>query len=230
MSYFTTAEHSALIANPSSIATLYGTHSARFKSDLGGGFAAEIEQHFQFGFCGLVAFDLKQYGQSTAVTMPDLLAATALDCDNYAILMWRLFLLLCPNATTNVSAVGWNNGPIGNHAQMHCHKNSDAQGNGGGSWLVDPTVGIMMCGHDFDWIAGGKPLVSLSYMKSFHSAGGRYGSVTQPLHDQVFNALRYGQYRPSQLLYYYVDLSRYINPVPDYADWMTPQGSALASP
>lgn len=232
MPYFTSAEHAALIADPTTIAWLYNAHKARFKADLGTGFAAEIEEHFEFGFCGLVAFDLKPYGGSVAVQMADLLAAPALDCDNYAILMWRLFNILRPNPVTNIAAVGWHNGPIGNHAQMHCHKNGDANGANGGFWLVDPTVGIMLCGWGFDGVARGLPVGSnTQYLKSFHADCGRAGSVTQWLHDAVRNALINGRYRPSQLLYYYVDLDRFINPVPDKADWMTPQGSALiASP
>lgn len=228
MSYFTAAEHAALIANPATIGALYTAHKARFKADLGPGFAAEIEEHFQFGFCGLVAFDMKPYGESQDVSLADLLAAADLDCDNYAVLMWRLFNILVPSAPTNVAAVGWNNGPIGNHAQMHCHKNGDANGANGGYWLVDPTVGIMLCGWGFDGVARGVPVgVNTQYIKSFHAACGRSGAVTQWLHDAVWSALINGRYRPSQLLYYYVDLDRYVAPIPDFADWMTPQGSAL---
>jgi hypothetical protein len=226
MGYFTPTERAALVANPATISALYAANRARFIADLGAGFSAEIEEHYKFGFCGLVAFDLKPYGGSVAVTLPDLLAAPALDCDNYAILMWRLFKILAPSASTNVAAVGWNNGPFGNHAQMHCHKNADANGNGGGYWLVDPTIGVMLCGHGFDWVASGKRS-SMAYCKSFHAACGRQGSATQQLHDNVMAALAGGLYRPSHLLYYYVDLDRFISPVPDYADWMTPQASAL---
>lgn len=229
LSYFTPAEHADLMADPSFISVLYARHRARFKADLGPGFAVEIEEHFKFGFCGLVAFDLKPYGESNAVEMASILAAPSLDCDNYAILMWNLFDILCPEATTNVAAVGWNNGPIGNHAQMHCHKNADANGNGGGFWLVDPTVGIILCGWSFDSVASGLPVGSnTQYLKSFHAACGRAGSVTQWLHDRVRAALIGGLYRPSQLLYYYVDRDRFIAPVPDFSDWMTPQGSSLA--
>lgn len=228
MSYFTACEHSALIADPAYITTLYQTHRSRFIADLGSGFAAEIEQHFKFGFCGLVAFDLKPYGASIAVEMADLLAAPALDCDNYAVLMWRLFGLLEPNATTNVAAVGWHNGPVGNHAQMHCHKNADAQGNGGGYWMVDPTVGVLVCAYGFDGIARGQP-VATQYLASFYAKCGRVGSSTDAFHNSVVGALRDGLYRPSQLLYYYVRLDKYIAPVPDYADWMTPQGPSLVT-
>lgn len=229
LSYLTPAEHADLMADPTFISTLYDRHRVRFKFDLGAGFAVEIEEHFKFGFCGLVAFDLKPYGASNAVEMADMLAAASLDCDNYAILMWRLFDILCPEATTKVSAVGWHNGPIGNHAQMHCHQNADANENGGGYWLVAPTVGIMLCGWDFDSVARGMPVGNKTrYLKSFHKACGRSGSATQWLHDAVRTALIGGLYRPSHLLYYYVDLDRYIAPVPDFGDWMTPQGSSLA--
>ena len=172
MAYFTQAEHAALITSPCSIAMLYATHRNRFIADLGSGFTAEIEQHLKFGFCGLVAFDLKPYGQSIKTTLADLLAEPVLDCDNYAMLMWRLFKFLCPEATTNVAVVGWNNGPIGNHAQMHCQKNADSYGMGGGYWMVDPTFGILLCAYNFDGIASGAK-VNPVYLKSFHAACGR---------------------------------------------------------
>lgn len=226
MSYFSQAEHASLCNDPNYIVTLYARHRARFVADLGPGFSVEIEQHLKFGFCGLVAFDLKPYGVSQAITMADLLSASALDCDNYAILMWRLFMILEPNATTNVAAVGWNGGPIGNHAQMHCHLGADANGAGGGYWMVDPTVGVMLCGYDFDGIARGKP-VNPIYIRSFHKLCGRDASETRSFHDVVVSALLSGSYRPSHLLYYYVDIERYTAPVPDYDDWMTPQASAL---
>jgi hypothetical protein len=225
MSYFSAAEHAAVINNPGSITSLYATHRSRFIADLGSGFAAEIEQHIKFGFAGLVAFDLKPYGQSTKVTLPDLLAAPALDCDNYAILHWHLFDLLEPAQTTNVFVVGWHNGPIGNHAQMHCHKNPDANGNNGGYWMVDPTVGIMLCGYGYNGIAKGIP-VNPIYLKSFYALCGRVGAVTDLLHSNVNMALLNGLYAPDQSLYYCVNRAKYIAPAPP-EDWMTPQSSAL---
>jgi len=227
MSYFTATQHNAIVSDPSYVSTLYAAERNRFLSDLGSGFAAEIEEHYKLGFCALLAFDLKPYGGSVAVTMADLLAAAALDCDNYAILTWRLFKILNPTVTTNIAAVGWNGGPIGNHAQLIAQKAADQNGNGGGYWIIDPTVGVMTCGHDFDYVAGGKPLVSAVYLKDFYAACGRVGTVTDWLHTNVKSALIGGGYRPSQLLYYYVDLDRYVSPVP-IADWPTPQSSALA--
>jgi hypothetical protein len=227
MSYLSDSEHAALIADPTAIQTLYPLKRQRFLADLGPGFSAEIEEHLKFAFCGLVAFDLKPYGASKAITMEELRSAPALDCDNYAILHWRLFELLVPDSTTNVAALGWNGGPIGNHAQMIAHKPADANGSGGGAMFVDPTTGIILCGHDFDWIASGRK-VNQYYLKDFYASCGRVGTITDSLHGQVLEALARGLYRPSQLLYYYVDLDRYIAPVPNFADWMTPQASALS--
>jgi hypothetical protein len=227
MSYFTPAQHAAILADPSYISTLYAAERGRFLSDLGTGFAGEIEEHYKLGFCGLLAFDLKPYGGSVAVGLAELLSAPALDCDNYVILTWRLFNILNPVVTTNIAAVGWNGGPFGNHAQLIAQKPAGQGGLGGGYWLIDPTVGIFTCGHDFDYIAGGNPMVSSLYLKDFYASCGRYGTVTDWLHIGVKNALLGGLYRPSHLLYYYVDLERYVDPVP-IADWPTPQSSAMS--
>lgn len=225
-SYFSSNEHQALIADASYIHELYLNNRSRYLRDLGPGFALEIEEHLKFGFCGLVAFDLKPYGPSIDASLDDLLAADVLDCDNYSILTWRLFNKLVPQPTTQVAAVGWNGGAVGNHAQMFCNKAAGSNGNGGGKWVVDATVGVLVCGFGFDEVASGVPVTD-PYFASFHSLCGRSGGVTEDYHSMVVKALRNGAYRPSDLLYYYVDLERYIAPVPDFRDWMTPQGPNL---
>ncbi len=222
MPYLSASDHAALIASPSSIASLWTAHQARFRTDLGSGFAAEIDEHLKLAFCAMVAHDLKPYGACTVIDLPGMLASTVLDCDNYAALTWHLFKLLVPSPVTTIAIVGWDGGPIGNHAQIFCEKAADANGNGGGYWMIDPTVAVFQCGYNFDGIASGKPCLS-AYRKSLYQ---RPGSATDQLHSNVVNALANGAYRPSHLLYYFDDLTAFSYPPPANT-WPTPQATLL---
>jgi hypothetical protein len=220
MSYFTASERAALIANPAYIATLYANNRARFVANLGPYFAPEIEENIKLGFCGIVAYDLKPYGASTASSMADLLAAPALVCDNYAMLAWRLFKLLVPSPTIQIAFVGWNGGAVGNHCQIFTHKTADAYGNNGGDWLVDPTIGLVLCAHDFDWIVGGHKS-NMLYAKDFY-----WRTDLAWFHGQVIAALTNGTYSTSSLLYWTTDFDKFVAPPPS-SSWMTPQSAFI---
>jgi hypothetical protein len=222
MSYFQSSDHEALMADPTHIIALYARERMRFVVDLGPGFSAEIEDHIQLGFCSIVSFNLKPYGQSNEVELPALLAAPALDCDNYAILTWRLFLILCPSPQTEVAAVGWNGGAIGNHAQIIATRLPEANGSNRGALIADPTVGVLQCGFSYDWLASGKPMAATS-RKDFYD---RQGSATDWLHDAVVIALDEGLYKPSDALYFFNDVGKYSSPSP-IGSWPTPQASRI---
>lgn len=214
--YFTAAEHSALIADPNYIATLYTNNRTRFKADLGPYFGAEIEEHIKFAFCGIVAYDLKPYGSSNPATMTELMAASVLQCSGYAILTYRLFLLLVPAPTTTVSFLGWNGGTVGNHCQLFAHKAPDANGNNGGDFVVDATIGLIVCAHDLDWIASSHRC-NMLYSKDFY-----WRTDIASFHTEVITALANGTYKPSTILYWTHDFAKFVSPPPQ-TSWMTPQ-------
>lgn len=220
--FFTTVQLNTIVANPANIVSLWASDGARFKAALGSSFSAEIDEHFKLAFCGLIAHELKPYGNSVAVTLNALLAETQLDCDNYAALTIRLFNILVPSPTTTWAIVGWNGGHIGNHAQIICRKAPDAQGNGGGDWLIDPTIAFFLCGHSYDWFVSGKPCFMM-YAKSL-----RWRSdVCNALNTNVINALTLGKYRPSDALYYFTDIEKFCA-APPPADWPTPQARFIS--
>jgi hypothetical protein len=215
MSYFTPAEHAALIANPDYISTLWANNAARFIADLGAYFAAEIDENRKLGFCALVAYDLKPYGQATALDLQDLLQESALDCDNYCALTWKLFDILVPSPSITVMVIGVDHGPVGNHAFMATHKTPDQSGGGGGYWVVDPTVGVMLCGHGIDWVLSGKAC-NMLYAKSFY-----WRSDIDDFHSAVLLAMQGGLHRPSHILYFTRDQEKFLSP-PATSDWLTP--------
>jgi hypothetical protein len=216
VSYFTTAEHDALIADPNYIITLYSNNRTRFTASLGPRFAAEIEEHIRLAFCGVVAYDLKPYGASTPSTLEGLLSANVLQCSGYAILTYRLFLLLVPAPTTTVAFVGWNGGTVANHCQIFARKAPDATGSNGGDLLVDATIGLVLCGHSFDWIASsGK--CNMLYAKNFN-----WRTDISTFNTAVVAALTNGTYKPSTLLYWFTDFEKFIAPPPQ-SNWATPQ-------
>lgn len=217
MSYFTSAEHAALIADPNYIATLYANNRSRFIADLGSHFSAEIEEMIKAGFCGIAAYDLKPYGSSTPSSMADLLAASVLQCSGYAILAHRFFILLVPMPTITTNFIGFNGGAVSNHVQIFAHKAPDVHGNNGGDWLIDPTVGMLLCGHDASYVVGGRGPCVMAYSKDFY-----WRTDIAAFHTQMVAALTGGLYRASSLLYWTTDFDKFIAPPPQ-SDWMTPQ-------
>jgi hypothetical protein len=215
MSYFSPAEHAALTADPAYIATMWANHNVRFKSDLGFYFAAEIDENMKLGFCALVAYDHAPYGESRVVTLPELLAETHLDCDNYCALTWLLFSQLVPSPTITVFVIGVDFGPVGNHAFLATNKVADQYGRHGGYWIVDPTVALMLCGHGIDWLLGTHPC-NMSYSKSFY-----WRSDINDFNVKVKTAMQLGQHKPTNILYFTRSFAKFADATPK-SDWMTP--------
>jgi hypothetical protein len=223
MSYFTATSHAQVITDPTVFPQVYAVESSRFLADLGSAGAAEHSDFIKLGFAATFAYDLKPYGQSGAITLDECLSAAALDCDNYCALTFHLWKLLgpalwpdlSPSTTDAIHYVGWNGGPIGNHAQLSLNRP------GVGNWIVDPTVGALLMGHDFDWVAMGQPAVG-AYLK--HPAS------VQRLPDftnQVDAALLGGGYRPSHLQYYYHRFDAFSTGGTHIDRWPTPQNVAV---
>ncbi len=218
--YFAPAVHQAILEDPTQIGAIYADERARFVHDCGLLYYPEIEEHRRLGFCALLAYDLKPYGPASPCELTELLAAPSLSCCGYVLLAWRLFLLLQPQPTTTVTAGGWRGGFQRSHCQLFAHKAPDAYGEFGGDWLVDPSTGLLLCGHDFNFIASGHA-INFAYLRDFYWRGD-----IDEFRWRVRVALHDGLYRPSDLLYYVSDLDRFARPSP-VETWMTPQADAV---
>lgn len=224
MSYFSQSQHDAVAADPSSIASLYTSERSRFLASLGTNFAAEPEEHFKLAFCGIFAYDHAPYGSgggSTADDLATMLSRTSMDCDNYAAVTWRLFEILAPNHLTKVTAIGWDGGYFGNHAQLVAHKTPGGGGQGGGALVVDATIGLVICGYNYDWYTSGKTVNSAYSTSFYYDKGDGIGQFNS----NVKTAFYSGLIKPSEILYAFGDIDKFTNPGSS-ANWPTP---ALAS-
>lgn len=103
----------------------------------------------QATFAMLVAHGLAPYGQSSALSLPDLLADDVLDCNNYGLLSGHLMRALELPLDTWLMA-GFDGGAVGNHAQVLITLD-------GRSLLLDPTIGLV-ADISYDELVAGTPI------------------------------------------------------------------------
>ncbi len=213
MAYLSAANHARLLSQPEMIRDLYAEVRPTFTANLGPLFADQCEDHLRLAFCSVVAFDLKPYGNCTVHDLPGLLAAPALDCDNYVSLTWHLFKLMRPTSPTKIAALGWDGGVIGNHAQMQ------AQTVGSPNILVDPTIGLVVYGCSMDFLVGDF-VYPPDCFASFFSFNTRSNIVS--FEASVRDAIANTKYRFSDLLYFITDHAKLMSPT-ERACWLTPR-------
>lgn len=216
MAYLSAATQADIIANPERINAVYDALRVQFIQYLGAAFTAQCEDHRKLAFCSAVAFDLKPYQGSLVHDLKGLMAAPGLDCDNYVSLTWHLFYLMRPLSTSQVVAVGWNGGAVGNHAQMQ------ATTVGSPDIYLDPTIGLAVSGCSTDSLCRGYNFLP-SHMVSWEQFQSR--PVITPLRSNVITAIRGGTYKVSHLLFYTVGLDRWLKlaGVTDWSLQQTPQ-------
>lgn len=183
--------------------------------------------------CAMFAFDAKPYGPepNPPYTLSGLLSTPSLACDCYVRLAWMLhnqmpWTVAAGYPEVKIVAVGWNGGSlIGNHAQLLVAEKQYYGTEGNYNWinstLIDPTAGVIAsttfdkmlrgeaCTHWVDMYpnTNGKPVGDPNCMYQFHL--------------QVLQALRQGEYRPSDLMYYVQNITKYNNLIAS-GNWYTP--------
>lgn len=142
----------------------------------------------------LLAHRVAPYGSTdAAVTLDGLLGADHLECFRYAALT---MLLLPDHLVERMWALGFQTGPVGNHAQLLYRGD-------GGTLLLDPTVGaVAEIGYDA-LLMGEQPA------QLWESGVWRDDDHLHGFRGVVLRALDAGGYRPSDLLYVYDDLALY---------------------
>lgn len=143
----------------------------------------------------LVAHRMAPYGHSTVLALDQLLREPFLDCDNYAALAAHLHALGAEGAKGQLALAGFDHGAIGNHAQLFYV--------GMAPLLLDPTYGIV-ARTTFDDALMGKPapVIELLHWKDDMTVVGGARNVK--------HALLKGKYRPSNLLYFFSDVTRFV--------------------
>lgn len=217
MSYFKPDELAQLNASPGFIYTLYSQHWYQFTKDLG-----PVDQGMVLGgsilpvvFSAIAAFDLKAYGpEPSDVSLAAIIASPTLACDGYVRLAWY-FTGYLPQIKwpppAKIVALGWNNGIVGNHAQMMV---SD----GLNTLLLDPTVGVV-ARIGYDALLQGKPPTAIQSFWAYNS-----GRPLFTFEETVVNAILQGKYRPGDAMYYATSLTDY-NTLPAMSEWQTPAPS-----
>jgi len=158
------------------------------------------EQGLKAAFAAISAHAMAPYGSSQKFDLADLLREQHLDCDNYAVLTGYFVRILLPDHPDTFAMFGVDGGKVGNHAQVLLKVAEH--------WriLADPTVGIIAM-TDYNALLSGKP-VPPEQVRAFYAYNDpevlKFGAV-------VYDAITSGAYRPSDALYYFWDLQRYIS-------------------
>ena len=205
--------------DPSRITQLFQESLQELTSELPPDLHALSEAELFAIYCSLISYIMAPYGNSTEIELRNLLEEDHLDCDNYAILTKHLFDIgLKTGEIENADSikfifVGWNGGAVGNHAQIFVQSAEK-------SMVLDPTIALLAFA-DFDSIASGRPVPS-SRIIDFSTR-----CELDDYRQRVINAICKGLYRPSDLLYYFVDFQEYLHPKSGSAYWYTPGAASL---
>jgi hypothetical protein len=160
MSYTPETVLASLQSNPDSIRAHWAATKAQFKADLGPYFASQCDSHLALALCSVVAFEYRPYGSSRARSLEALLNEPQLDCDNVVSLAWELYTIIYPRTPSRITAVGWDGGAVGNHAQLQ------ASTPGSTDIMLDPTIGLCVRGINVAPICNGF-MVPMTSLKSF---------------------------------------------------------------
>lgn len=211
--YINSAMINELKQNPNILRLFYNRYHQEFKKQLGPAFYKLNSDGVKLVFSSIVSYRSAPYGPSKASeSIRSILKSDFLNCYNYPLLTWRYFKILAPKSKIEIRAIGWNGGYVGNHQQLFATKT-------GVPLLLDPTLGIIAT-TTFDHVASGKPLKPSQFISAYSR-----NDVNAYL-KKVKTALLKGLYKPSDLLYYFVDYDS-AQRQNIKANWATPQYSIL---
>ncbi len=147
-------------------------------------------------FASILSLNSAVYGSSSDSMLFPLLQSEHLDCDNYAYLAGHFYeLLRGSNYSEEVIFAGFDDGAIGNHAQIIFRS-------GNRSLLIDPTTGIFANVTIEDLLSGisvaPQNIFSFYPYWDFESQAPSIGAY----HWKVNRALVGGLYRPEDQIYY----------------------------
>lgn len=150
-------------------------------------------------FAVIAAHAMAPYGQSSAFELPVLMREKFLDCDNYAALTGYFVAILLPDHPRTFSVVGFEGKTIGNHAQLILRVGAHHR------ILADPTVGII-ADVGYNALLSSKP-VPAEKIQAFYA---HHDADILKFGNTVYSAIASGSYRPSDLLYYFDSMKRFL--------------------
>jgi hypothetical protein len=130
-----------------------------------------------------------------------LMASPTLACDDYVRLTLWLMQQMPETASVDVTAVGWDEGAVGDHAQL-------LVSDGNETLLLDPTVGLIVRHTSYDDIIHGVPTTDFV---SFFNAPPKQHDPWQmnDFNSEVIDAVQNGRYQPGDAIYSYTSLQAF---------------------
>ncbi len=165
------------------------TCAPQVRRRLGPAFATVSPGARTFALAAVAAHRMSAYGPSTVFDLPSLAALPALDCGGYAALAWHLARVAGADVR-HARIVGWDGGPVGNHAQL-------AYLEPGSELVLDPTVGLVARASLAQLLAGAP--VSVEHLVQV--ARPATPDPLAELRDMVTSTLHLGQFGPGSLIY-----------------------------
>jgi hypothetical protein len=158
------------------------------------------ERGHRAAFATIAAHAMAPYANSRVFDLPSLLREPGMDCDNYAALVGHFFRILIPAEPNGFAVAGFVGGAVGNHAQIFFSLSGEPP------LLGDPTIGLVAA-EGFDDLLSGKPVPpERIFVAHMHE-----DKLIDAFGDRVFAAIEGGRYRPSDLLYYFDSMDRFIS-------------------
>lgn len=171
----------------------------------------DLDEHARRAIlASIVAGLFAEYGPGPAILFEDIATSDTLNCLNTTLLTGYLFA----ERPGELKPVGFDYGAIGNHAQL-------AYDDGRIRLLLDPTTGLVArIGFD-ELLQGKKPLAVREFAVR--------GTSIEGFRRMVFDAVRAGRYRPSDLLYVHQDAEQLADAAirGSSVDYFTPAGLKL---
>jgi hypothetical protein len=194
MSYLSESTYESIRDNPARVVTFYNANRSKFVSDLG--MSGLSEDATKAAWCTMVAYGLVPYGPGPQTRdLTQIINADTIACAHYVSLAWQL-LEFFGISTDNQAAIGWDDGAVGNHAQMFFD-------DGTSQLLLDPTIGLIVKGATLDGLIAG---THYTQMKSFFSR-----PDIPWFNTQVMDAIADGSYRVKDAIFYVPTLDNWLN-------------------
>jgi hypothetical protein len=151
-----------------------------------------LSDHFyRLALATIVAHYSAPYGDGRGIGFEEVLHNPTLNCGNYGALVVYL------SHDSDVDFVGFDGGAVGNHQQLFATVD-------GRNVLLDPTVGmIAFVGFD-DLLSGRRAKAIFSFFSG--------DPTIRKFNAKVLEAVETGQYKPSDLLYFYPDFNAFVHP------------------
>lgn len=206
MPFFSNAVCEQIRSDPSSISAIYSAYRTQFIAALDmPGLTAGA---YKAAFCTVLAYDLVPYGPGPQTTdLDQILNAETIACAHYVSLAWQLMDLLGV-PTDDQAAVGWDDGAVGNHAQLLFD-------DGQSRLLLDPTIGLVVNGATIEGLIEGAHYNDLA---SFYAR-----TDISSFNTQVINAVQSGLYHVRDAIYYVPELDNWLNHYSSYQGLTLPQ-------